>query len=107
MIHLNDISLAQATLIEIGAAFQLIAIWWHLKDTSAYRRQMRSREQREHVQEQGLESGSADEAVTGHAGPRSNRSFKEDTHTQINAGNLTRTAKVKFVQKFDFRHYGS
>jgi hypothetical protein len=107
MIHLNDISLAQATLIEIGAAFQLIAIWWHLKDSAAYRRQMRSREEREHVQEQGLETRSDDQVETRRAGPRPDQSVKEDTHTQINAGNLTRTAKVKFVQKFDFRHHGS
>jgi hypothetical protein len=104
MIHFNDISLAQATLIEIGAAFQVIAIWWHLKDASTYRRQMHAKEEREHVQEQGLES---DEAETGHADPKPDQSVKEDTHTPINAGNLTRTAKVKFVQKFDFRHHGS
>jgi hypothetical protein len=107
MIHLNDISLAQATLIEIGAAFQLIAIWWHLKDTAAYRRQMHSREEREHVQEQGLESGNDDQAGRGHAGTRPDQSFKEDSHTPMDAGNPTRTSKGKFVQKFDFRHHGS
>jgi hypothetical protein len=107
MILLSDISLAQATLFEIGAALLLVAIWRHLRDTFAYRHFTHSWEEREHVQEQGLVSRSADEAETHHADPTPNESFKEDTHTPIKAGNLTRTASVRFVQKFDFRRHGS
>jgi hypothetical protein len=107
MILLSDISLAQATLFEIGAMFLLVAIWRHLRDTSAYRHFTHSWEEREHVQEQGLVFRSTDEAETDHTHPTHNESLKEDTHTPIKAGNLTRTANVRFVQKFDFRRHGS
>ena len=107
MIHLADMTWVQSLLIELGVLFQLIAIGAFIRETSADRALMRSREKRvyadQDADQQVSEYQMSDQSEHTQADPTPRKSFEEHPHPEIKAGNLTRTAKVKFVQTFKFR----
>ena len=107
MIHLANISWVQLILIGVGAVLQSIALCAFVRETSAYRARNRARKEAVHGQEQGLEFGSDDEAGAKQMDRTYEERGDEDSHHKLEAGNLTRTSKVKFVQKFDFRRHGT
>ena len=107
MIHIIDMNGAWLILIEIGTLLQVIAICAYLRETSGHRRPTRPRKEGEEAYEQGLESRISDKAKTAQARSTRDENFDADTRKEIKAGHLTRTSKVKFVQKFNFRRHGT
>ncbi len=106
MIHLNNITWAQLILIGLGALFQFIALCAFVRETTAYRARKRSLKTDEHVQEQGLEFGGSDQPET-EAEEMQEEVVEKDFHRPANVAEITRTEKVKFVQKFEFRRHGT
>ena len=102
MFHLNEISWIQLFLIEVGVLLLVLAFCALAKETSAYRRFMHRREEKEEADEQGLESQFSDEAASVGADPKRDENGAEKTRPMVRAGQITRTAKVKFVQSFKF-----
>jgi hypothetical protein len=103
MTSVISIKLVQVGLILIGALFQLIAVRTSRKDASVP-------EGMDHPlpDESAGERGSQAPAISTEAlATHFERMLKENPQTpvqnELRAGNLTRTAKVKFVQNFKFR----
>lgn len=110
MIHLTAIAWAQFILIEVGVLFQLVALCAVIRQTSAYRRLARLPKDEEMADDgQGSEemaSESLDQAETAQTDSMPEERFDEEAHPVVHACNVTQTAKIKFVQKFEFREHG-
>jgi hypothetical protein len=107
MIHLANISWVQFILIQIGVVLLFIAMSVFMRETSAYRRLLRPMKNGVNAQAQGRESRMFDETGIAHTDSTPHESFNGSPHTEIKAGHLTRTSKVKFAQTFKFRRHGT
>ena len=107
MFHFADITWTQSLLIEIGVVLQVVAICAYVRDASPYRRLAHPKKKERDVDEQGWTSRTPDKAGKGQAGPTRDKSFGKETPGRIKPANLTRTSKVKFVQKFNFPRHGT
>jgi hypothetical protein len=104
MMHLSDLSWTQFLLIEVGVLFQFVAICATVVDTSGYR-------QHAQPKSEGNDTDDHDWAaeISDRIEPDREPEPDPDEHPSIamKAGDLTRTAKVPFVQTFNFRRHGA
>jgi len=106
MFHIADVIGDSSYLIEIGVLLQVIAICAYMRDSFTWRPFTHSKEVGGDAHEQGLESRISDQAEKDQADPTRDESLTGGSPTQMKTGTFTRTAKVKFVQKFNFRRPG-
>lgn len=92
-------------LIAIGVVLQVVAICAFIRGRSLYSDPSYSGETGIHVREQEMKSRVTEKAPPVKTAPMRNPSVEGTAYakTGIGIGNLTRTAKVKFVQTFKFR----
>ncbi len=108
MIHLSDLTWTQFILIEIGMLLQFLALCASLSDKSTYPRRVGHDEaEKGHSDEHDFEFEMSEQADYIQPEEKLEPSYEDHHHSQVNVEHLTRTAKVPFVQTFNFRRHGS
>jgi hypothetical protein len=103
MFHITDLNWIQLILIEIGVLLQLLAICAFVGEAYEDGRLRHPEFETEEASSEELDEQISREIARDMAEFEEEENFEEKTHPEIKAGQLTKTASVKFVQKFKFR----
>ncbi len=108
MFHLTDVRWAQIALVQVGIAFQLIALWRFYSEASTHRHGSQHEEDEAHKTqtEQYAETQRFHGASALRRSRRRAESLDDSTIELIRARQIARARKMKFRQNFNFPRHG-